>query len=261
MNTGHDVLGWRQVLAIIGPSTNTVVQPEMEALRPPGVTNHYRAFHVEDTPLPLTDAAFHAGVAGMSDSLAATLRMAMSCRPHAVLLGISVLSFAGGLPGALALQRQLQEQAGVPVMLGSLALASALQALGALAAQEQRPPLRRLALLTPYFPSANQQVARFFNDCGFVVVRDVALQVPHWTAIARVTPEAVDAALLTLQGDDVDAFVQVGTNLPIAGRVAMLEQRLGKPVLAVNVATYWRALRALGIDDTHPEQGCLMQRC
>ena len=36
-----DVLGWRCKFGTIGPSTNTVVQPDFDAMRPPGVTNHY----------------------------------------------------------------------------------------------------------------------------------------------------------------------------------------------------------------------------
>ena len=36
-----DVLGWRALFGILGPSTNTVVQPEFDQMRPTGVTNHY----------------------------------------------------------------------------------------------------------------------------------------------------------------------------------------------------------------------------
>ena len=36
-----DVLGWRGLFGILGPSTNTVVQPEFDDMRPKGITNHY----------------------------------------------------------------------------------------------------------------------------------------------------------------------------------------------------------------------------
>ena len=35
-----DTLASRAKIAVIVPATNTVVQPEMEAMRPHGVTNH-----------------------------------------------------------------------------------------------------------------------------------------------------------------------------------------------------------------------------
>ena len=36
-----DVQGWRKKFGVIGPSTNTIVQPDFEMMRPAGVTNHY----------------------------------------------------------------------------------------------------------------------------------------------------------------------------------------------------------------------------
>jgi maleate isomerase len=55
--------------------------------------------------------------------------------------------------------------------------------------------------------------------------------------------------LRDLDGPDVDAILQVGTNLSMVRLAAEAEQWLGKPVIAINTATYWHALRANGIDD------------
>jgi maleate isomerase len=52
-----------------------------------------------------------------------------------------------------------------------------------------------------------------------------------------------------LDGDDVDAIVQIGTNLSMVRLAAAAEMWLGKPVIAINTATYWHALRANGIED------------
>jgi maleate isomerase len=57
------------------------------------------------------------------------------------------------------------------------------------------------------------------------------------------------SVLRTLDGDDIDAIVQVGTNLSMVRLAAAAEMWLGKPVVAINTATYWHALRANGIDD------------
>ena len=38
---GKDILGYRRLFGAIGPSTNTVVQPDFDDMRPVGVTNHY----------------------------------------------------------------------------------------------------------------------------------------------------------------------------------------------------------------------------
>ena len=52
-----DTLGWRLKLGVLVPSTNTAVQPEYDAMRPPGVTNHVRGFRIPNAPTR-TDAEF-----------------------------------------------------------------------------------------------------------------------------------------------------------------------------------------------------------
>jgi len=54
------------------------------------------------------------------------------------------------------------------------------------------------------------------------------------------------------QGDrrpDVEAIVQFGANLPMARIADEAERWLDKPVISINVATYWHALRMNGIND------------
>ena len=36
-----DALGWRMKFGVVAPSTNTAVQPEFDAMRPRGITNHF----------------------------------------------------------------------------------------------------------------------------------------------------------------------------------------------------------------------------
>jgi len=50
-----DSLGFRLKLGIIAPSTNTSVQPEMDAMRPYGVTNHFGRLYIPDDPIKNDD--------------------------------------------------------------------------------------------------------------------------------------------------------------------------------------------------------------
>ena len=68
------------------------------------------------------------------------------------------------------------------------------------------------------------------------------------------------AAVEALDGDDVDAVIQVGTNLAMARLAARMEAERGKPILAINGCIYWRALRANGIDDRMPGWGSLLEK-
>ena len=105
---------------------------------------------------------------------------------------------------------------------------------------------------------ANAQVRRFYKDCGFTVVRDLCLQRPSPVQIAHTTDAMCRDALRQLDGDDVDAIVQVGTNLSMVRFAAAAELFLGKPVIAINTATYWHALRAVGINDKMQGFGTLL---
>ena len=106
---------------------------------------------------------------------------------------------------------------------------------------------------------ANAQVRRFYQDCGFTVVRDLCLQRPSPVQIAHTTDAMCRQAIRELDGDDIDAIVQVGTNMSMIRLAAAAELFLGKPVIAINTATYWHALRACGIQDKKAGFGSLLE--
>jgi maleate isomerase len=109
--------------------------------------------------------------------------------------------------------------------------------------------IRRVAFLSPYYPIANAEVKRYLADMGYETVRDVPMRAPSWTGIAQIPESRCREVLRELDGPDVDAIIQVGTNLSMVRLAAEAEDWLGKPVIAINTATYWHALRANGITD------------
>jgi len=75
------------------------------------------------------------------------------------------------------------------------------------------------------------------------------LQHPTPLHIATATPELLNQAVDEINVDGVDCIIKVGTNSSMSFLVDDMEARLGKPVLTVNVITYWAGLRQLGIED------------
>jgi maleate isomerase len=243
-----DVLGWRRKLGVLGPSTNTIVQPDFDAMRPPGVTNHYSRIFTPNAKA-ISDETFMAGTVKISEGVLDAVRSVMTCEPDYLVMGMSAVTFYGGMRGADEFQRKIEREAGVGVSVGSHACAAALNAYGG---------VRRIAFLSPYYPVANAEVKRYFTDCGFEVVRDACLRCPSWTAIAQVPEAKLREVLRQLDGPDVDALLQVGTNLSMVRLAADAERWLGKPVIAINTATYWHALRQNGIADRLPGFGRLL---
>jgi maleate isomerase len=234
-----DVLGWRRKFGVLGPSTNTIVQPDFEMMRPVGVTNHYSRIFTPNAQA-VSNETFMAGTELIGRNVLDAVRSVMTCAPDYLVMGMSAITFYGGAEGADAFQHKIERESGLGVSIGSHSCTAALKAYGG---------IRRIAFLSPYYPVANEQVARYFSDSGFAVVRDVYLACPSWTAIAEVTPDALRRELTALDGDDIDAIIQVGTNLSMVRLAADAEPWLGKPVIAINTATYWHALRQNGITD------------
>ena len=243
-----DSLAARAKFAVLAPSTNTSVQPEYEAMRPWGVTHHHSRLVIPDTRVS-DDRSFMAMMHNIRAALLPALDSALTCDPDYVILGMSAETFWDGAEGQRKLAKRVAKLAGGPVTMGSDACRAALHAMD--------PKIKRLGVITPYMPVGDKQVYRFFTDVGFKVVNLLGLKCDSPMKIAHVTRERLRDAILEVNQGKVDAVVQVGTNLAMAEVAAMAEFWLGKPVLAINTATYWYALRQNGIKDRFPGYGSL----
>jgi maleate isomerase len=244
-----DALGYRAKIGVLIPATNTIVEPELAAMQPPGVTNH-----VSRMSRPKRDGRDldnYRRLLGASFDMDEAIDLLTACEPHIIAHGHSLDSFVGGVEAAESMRSRMEAMAGgIRVVLPSLALLRALEALG-------RP--RTLALLTPYMPPGDEACTAFFEGAGYRVGAIKGLRHPTPLHIATATAELIDRCIDEIDGPGIDCIVKVGTNSAIARLVAGIERRVGKPVLAVNTVTYWAALRALGIDDRLKGFGSLVE--
>jgi maleate isomerase len=196
-----DSLGYRMKFGVIAPSTNTSVQPEYDAMRPYGVTNHFSRCVIPDTKVT-DDKSFMVMLNNIRASVEPAIRSVMSSSPDHIIMGMSAETFWDGLEGQRKLERRIQKICGHRVTMGS-------------------------------------------DKC------DSPMKIAH------TSKERLRDAILEVNKGKVDAVVQVGTNLAMAEVAAMAEFWLDKPVLAINTATYWYALRKNGIKDKMPGWGSL----
>jgi maleate isomerase len=242
-----DALGFRKKFGVIAPSTNTSVQPEFEAMRPRGITNHFGRIHIPNDPIR-DDADFNQLMDNIRAQMFRAVDEVMTCEPDYLIMGMSSETFWDGLEGGRKLQQRVEARAGVKVSMGSDAARAALQCCGA----------KRIGVITPYMPVGDAQVRRFFGDCGFEVVRLKGLKCASPVLIAHVPERELRDAILEVNGPDVDAVIQVGTNLAMARLAGIAEFWLDKPVLAINTCIYWWSLRQNGIDDKVEGFGSLL---
>lgn len=235
-----DSLGFRLKLGIIAPSTNTSVQPEMDAMRPHGVTNHFGRLYIPNDPIK-DDDDFNKLMDNIRSTMEDAARVVMTCQPHRLVLGMSSETFWDGLEGSKRLNARMREVAGgAPVTTGAEAVRAALAKYG---------DIRRIAVITPYMPVGDAQVRRFFQDCGFEIIALKGLKCSSPVQIAHVSEKQLREAIIEVNDSAVDAIVQVGTNLAMARLAGIAEFWIDKPVIAINTAIYWHALRESGVMD------------
>lgn len=236
--------------AVVAPSTNTSVEPEYAAMQPRGVTNHFSRISIPDTKVT-DDDSFMVMLNTIRESTFDAVDVSMSMQPGCVIMGMSAETFWDGVEGAERLhKRMLERTGGIPVIMGSTAVDAAIKAYG---------NIRKIGIVTPYMPVGDNNVRKFFEDQGYEVTRMVGLKSPSPMLIAHETKQTLKRAAIEV-AEGADAVIQCGTNLAFAEVAAIAEFWLEKPVIAINTATYWHALRTMGIPDQMDGFGKLMSQ-
>ncbi len=230
-----DTLAPRAIIGVMTPAMNTVVQPELELLRPGGVTNQMQRFRL--------------GGDAMSEDLDDEATKLMDCNPAAIAIGLTTDAGPGG-PNKLA-QRcaGLEATLGVSVFNASAADYAALRVLGA----------QRVAVVTPFNAEVDAVVKANTEAAGFDVVAIKGTQAPSLPEICETPLNDIREVFAEVAAAECDAILQVGTALPVVALIAELEEAHGKPIVACNAVVYWQTLRAIGITDAIVGYGALLR--
>ncbi len=219
--------GPRGVLALMIPLQNANMQPEYEAMRPEGVSNQIYRFSLaapDDVP----------------EAVIAALPGARGCFPDLVLCGNSLEMRHWSVDRQALYRKEVQDAVpDIPVITATDATVAALRAVGA----------KKIAALSPMSEVYSRSVAGFYRAMGFDVVSHHWLEVPLPQEIVNVPVDRINAAFDEMDSPDVDCFLHVGGALGIVDMIDDLEERLGRPVISVNAASYWYALRQIGVMD------------
>ncbi|MEV6906232.1 arylmalonate decarboxylase [Amycolatopsis sp. NPDC051071] len=234
-----DSLGPRLKVGVVVPSTNTSAQPEVDAMRPDGVTNHTGRMIINDDSM-VDEPGFDHVMHSIRKSTHPAIRGVVSCDPGVVIVGVSPESYWEGAESHERVLGSMREAAGGrPVTMSPDAIKAALSAYD----------VRRIAVITPYLPVGDDSVSRFFKDSGYDLLSIQGLGMPSPAKISHVSEVELRDAVKEIDSADVEAIVQVGTNVAMARLAAAAEFWLGKPVISNNAVLYWHALRQNGVAD------------
>lgn len=248
----------RARIGVLIPSTNTGVEYDLQKFQLDGVTWHPSRFWIELKNWAEEDEKTGEGINSvferflelMRKELPPAIDSVVSAKISHLMLGMSAETFWGGLEGNVEFEKGITDQIGqLGLSTGAAATRDALRAFG----------VKTLAVITPYPPIGDDNVRRFFSEIGFEVKAIASLSCPSATAIAETGIQQVMSAVKAVDGDAVDAIIQCGTNLSTVDIFPTLELWLEKPMIPINVATIWHALRACGINDSITGKGRLLE--
>jgi len=243
-----DALSFRRKFGVVIPSTNTIVEYDywkmiFSNVHLKGIGFHTANIHIRMQDLS-TDEKFNEFLVLLRTEILHAVERVITAEPEYLIMGMSAETFYGGMKGNLEFKSHIEKHSGLKVATGAEACQRALQKFG----------VTKIGIVTPYQPTGDENVIKFFNEIGFEVGVIKGLKCPSAIAIAHVQPDELRAAIREVNIEGVQAIVQAGTNLSMVEVADEMEYELGKPIIAINAATLWFALRENGF--TEKLYGC-----
>ena len=246
---GHpDACSFRRRFGLLVPATNTIMEHELWSIvlanRGPGALEGI-GFHTTGvlTPKPAVGTAqglrtFKRDfLGGLGDAMV----RARLAAPQYLIMGCALEHILEGLASIREAMAVAESYSNLSWSTWHDAAKAALDGFGA----------KRIGILTPWEKIGNASAIRMFGDLGFEVVASVGFSCADVQHIAHVPDAAKEKAVLELlatSGNRLDAIVQCGTNMSMVAVAEKLEPRIGIPILSINAAILWYALRENGFD-------------
>ncbi len=213
-------------LGFIVPSVNVVLEDDLRRFLPGGVSAHVTRIALTGTTEAALKAALEASVP------------AAELLAHAGVEATALVCTGASVVGASA--RHPAPAPGVgdgqPVLDTMEALTGAFNALG----------VKRILLFSPFDDAFNAAEAACLSSAGLDVVRTIGLGIRDPRLCPDVKLDDIVAAVLKADSHDIDAVFLSCANLRGFEAVAVLEDRLLKPVVTTNQAVVWALLRRAG---------------
>lgn len=234
-------------IGVVVPISNTNLEPDMQLLRPDGVSIHFaRAGGYDLDEIP--DAAQMKKLA--LNSLGTVMTDLAAARPDVILYGCTSATLAHGPEFDREYTGKIKDITGVPAVTAAGALVGALEFLG----------LRKIAFSSPYVAALNDDAIGFLSQCGFETVSrmDVEEDLGNYGQ-GEVTPDEVFDLGVAADSPDAEALVLSCTDMRSVETIDRLEHALGKPVITSNQAMMFAACTILQLEpSTVPAFGQLM---
>jgi len=221
--------GWRGKIAIMIPAGNCTMEPEAYMIAPKGVAFYFAGMAGEKGGLDVE------GLKSQNEHIPECTLELMRHRPDIIVYGCTSGSLILGVDYDKEIIKQIEKLSGIKALTTSTAVIDALKTLG----------ITKVAVATPYPEFINQKEKEFLEGHGIEVTKIEGLPSPRGISIHR--PEEAYRLARKVDSEENNGIFISCTNFRTLEIIDILEEDTGKPVVTSNQATFWKALRMIGV--------------
>ena len=221
-------------LGFIIPSSNRMVEPQMQRYAPAGVVPHFTRLRMTNRhrkPLP-----------ELLPEILNSVSLLMDSKCDTIVFQCTGTSMSGGVEADESVVAAIAKHAARPALSTAGAVRAAFSALNA----------TRIVFISETGPEGHAKKLSYLKESGYDVVRDHAACLSGSDAYCLAPPQYWRDAALELRDERADAYFISCANIQSMDVIEELETNLGKPVITSNQAALWWALRMLGINASGP---------
>ncbi|MDC0033255.1 hypothetical protein OAJ57_01670 [Alphaproteobacteria bacterium] len=221
----------RARLGFIIPSSNRMVEPQIQRYVPDGVVGHFTRIGMTNRHrVPLDQL--------MPRILDASELLGDS-KCDVTILQCTGTSMSGGVDGEKKVIDAMAAATGRPALSAASSLTAAFRTLGA----------KRLVFVSETAQGGHDKKLEFLRQAQYDIVADRAMALESSDIYCTTPPEFWFDAVRAMRNDTADAYFISCANIHSIDVIADLEAELGKPIVTSNQAALWCALRTAGICD------------
>ena len=239
--TNYDPIIPRARLGFIIPSSNRMVEPQLQHYCPEGVVPHFNRIGMTNRHKAPLDELMPRIL------LAAELLGDSKC--DVTVLQCTGTSMSGGVEKEREVISAIEDLTGKPAASAASSLMDAFQALNA----------QRLVFVSETPQEGHDKKLGFLKEAGLVIIADKAMGLAGTDVYCSTPPEFWFENVKAMRNDDADAYFISCANIRSIDVIEALEDELDRPVITSNQAALWSALRLAGLNDNISALGRLFK--
>ena len=229
----------RARLGFIIPSSNRMVEPQIQRFVPDGVVGHF-------TRIGMTNR-HRAPLDQLMPRILDASELLGDSKCDVTVLQCTGTSMSGGVDGEKKVIEAMAAATGRPALSAASSLTAAFRTLAA----------RKLVFVSETAQEGHDRKLAFLRQAGYDIVADRAMALENSDAYCTTPPAFWFDAVRAMKNDEADAYFISCANIHSIDVIADLEAELDRPVVTSNQAALWCALRTAGIADGVPALGRL----